>query len=192
MLRSGIGLFGLVGALAWINPASAQVFIKAPFVRVQTGGPGGGVYVKAPFVTVNVPPNYPVYYPPPGYSVPVAPAPVTDPALPELPQPQPIPPSKDDTVIIPPNPQPVVPTKVVAKKAVMTHYEFAKVFVPIAGKHEVTLIHAGNGKAVDVGFVLPPGVPKVRTGPRYITFDYGNARVEVRFALFGKVKVFYN
>jgi hypothetical protein len=38
---------------------------------------------------------------------------------------------------------------------------------------------------------LPAGCPKVRTGHRYIEFDYGNQIIEVRFALFGKVKVFY-
>jgi hypothetical protein len=189
MLRSGIAFFGLAAVLAWTSSASAQVFIKAPFVRVQTGGPGGGVYVKAPFVTVSVPPNYPVYYPAPAYTTP---APAIEPALPELPQPKPIAPANGDTIVIPPNPQPAVPAKLVTKKAVMTHYEFAKVFVPIAGKHEVTLIHARNGKPVDVSFILPPGVPKVRTGAHNIIFNYGNAEVEVRFAIFGKVKVFYN
>jgi hypothetical protein len=46
--------------LACTSAASAQVFVRAPFVRVQVGDPG--VHVRAPFVNLNVPGN--VYYPP--------------------------------------------------------------------------------------------------------------------------------
>lgn len=48
--------------LASGSVASAQVLIRAPFVRVQVGDPG--VYVRAPFVNLNLP-NGPAYYPPP-------------------------------------------------------------------------------------------------------------------------------
>ncbi len=193
MMRFGILPSALVGVLLVANGAAAQVFIKAPFVRVQTGGPGGGVYVRAPFVTVNIPPAYPAYYSPiPAYAIPAAPAPATDPALPELPQPQPLPQGKEESYIIPPNPQPASGATTVASRAVMSHYEFAKAFVPIPGRQQVTLIHSRNHKPVDVAFNLPPGNPKVITRAHGIIFDYGNAEVEIRFALFGKVKVYYN
>lgn len=190
MLRSRVALFGLAGLLCSASTTPAQVFIKAPFVRVQTGGPGGGVFVKAPFVTVNVPPRYPVYYgPAPTYTVPVA----VEPLLPELPAPKPfIPPVNDETIVIPPQTQVNVPTVPVGKRAVMTHEQFAKNFVPFPGKHDVTLIHPKSGQPLDISFTLPPGTPKVLTGPRNVIFDYGTSEVEIRFALFGKVKVFYN
>ena len=53
MYRRGITLLALSGLLASTSEALAQVDIKVPFVRVSTGGPGGGVYVRAPFVTVD-------------------------------------------------------------------------------------------------------------------------------------------
>ena len=37
----------LIGSLALASAASAQIFVRAPFVRVETGG--GGTYVRAPF-----------------------------------------------------------------------------------------------------------------------------------------------
>jgi hypothetical protein len=187
MFRSGIALIALAGMLCCASVGQAQVDIKVPFVRVSTGGPGGGVLVKAPFVTVNVPPQYPAYY---------QPAPV-------LPQPQPLPqpnpsyvfppqqppvvqPPTGPTYVIPPQPGPVFYPKA------MTHYEFAKVFVPVPGTHKVTLIHPCKGNCVDVCFNLPPGCPKVCVGHKYIEFDYGHCEVEIRFCLFGKVRVDYD
>src|SRR5687767_8604651 len=43
----------LIAVLATAAPAAAQVYIRAPFVRVQVGGPG--VHVRAPFVNLYVP-----------------------------------------------------------------------------------------------------------------------------------------
>src|SRR5437764_805710 len=67
--------------LGLVSATQAQVFIRAPFVRV---GVGDGVYVRAPFVNLYVPPAGPVYYnpygpvvvSPPTVYVPPAPQPV--------------------------------------------------------------------------------------------------------------------
>jgi len=183
----GMALCTLAGVSLWSSAGLAQVSIKAPFVQVYTGGPGGGVYVKAPFVTVDVPPKYPVYY------APAAPAPV--PAN-QLPQPKPyMPPPGNSTIIIPPQAGTLAvsttPVPLVTPAKPFSHHEFAKAFVPVPGKYKVTLIHPGSHCPVDVCFTLPPGCPKVRTGHRYLEFDYGNCSVEIRFALFGKVRVDY-
>lgn len=56
--------------LAIVLPGAtqAQVFIRAPFVRVGVGGPG--VSVRAPFVNIYIPRSTPAYYPAPGYYAP--------------------------------------------------------------------------------------------------------------------------
>lgn len=195
----GIAVVSLAGALVWTSVGQAQVNIKVPFVQVSTGGPGGGVFVKAPFVTVDVPPKYPVYYP----QVPIQPG-TTAPGN-QLPQPKPFMPPADNMYIVPPQqPGVVVPSQpgvvfpsqpgvVVPSPKYLTHREFAQSFIPTPGTYKVTLIHPGSGCPVDVCFTLPPGCPKVRVGHRYIEFDYGHCReVEIRFALFGKVRVEYH
>lgn len=213
MLRSVIAVAALAGSLLFASSARAQVDIKVPFVRVSTGGPGGGVFVKAPLVTVDVPPKYPAYYQAPVYTQPVYPGQQLQPK-PFMPpsntqffqgqQPDVVFPPQQNGVVIPqqqpgvivqPQQPPIVlpsPGVVVGQKAVLTHKEFAKIFVPVAGTYNVTLIHPGSGCPVDVCFTLPPGCPKVCVGHRYIEFDYGKCEVEIRFALFGKVRVEYN
>ena len=59
MIRPLLAAFGMMWLLVWINTAEAQVFIKAPFVRIYDGGPNGPVYIKAPLVTVDVPASDP-------------------------------------------------------------------------------------------------------------------------------------
>lgn len=56
--------------LAIAGSASAQTVVRAPFVRVETGGPG--TYVRAPFVNLFVPAGPgPVYFgPPPAFPPP--------------------------------------------------------------------------------------------------------------------------
>ena len=49
-----------LGWLGLVSASQAQVFVRAPFVRV---GVGDGVYVRAPFVNLYVPPAGPVYAP---------------------------------------------------------------------------------------------------------------------------------
>src|SRR5437588_10613408 len=58
----------LVVGLGVASSAEAQVFVRAPFVRVQVGG---GVWVRAPFVNLWVPPG-PAYYGPRVYAGPPA------------------------------------------------------------------------------------------------------------------------
>src|SRR6516164_4840067 len=64
-------VLGTIGLSLGQSTASAQVFVRAPFVRVQTGP---GVWVRAPFVNLFVPPPPAYYvYPPPGTFVPPPP-----------------------------------------------------------------------------------------------------------------------
>jgi hypothetical protein len=92
--------------------------------------------------------------------------------------------------MVPPAAPVVVPVPVVVRP--LTFAEFASVFRPIPGTHEVLLIHPGSGRVAAVRFTLPPGCPKVRVHKREIEFDYGRCQVEIRGALFGKFKVNYN
>ena len=65
---------------------------------------------------------------------------------------------------------------------------FAKTFAPTPGIHNVWFLHPRTKKAVYVTFVLPEGCgcPKVKSGKRYVKFDYhGHRDVEVCFKLFG-------
>src|SRR2546429_647335 len=52
-LLLSLGLVGVVAVGA--APAPAQVVVRVPFVRVETGGPFGGTYVRAPFVRIYSP-----------------------------------------------------------------------------------------------------------------------------------------
>jgi hypothetical protein len=178
----------LAGMLCCAGGAQAQTYIKAPFVRIQTGGPDGPVYVKVPLVTVDVPAKYPGYYLVPVYTAPAVPAPPPpDPVYVVPPQPP--------TVVVPPpvvTPPPLVvppPPVVVPKNAVLNHYQFAKTFVPTPGPHVVTIIHPGTNAPVEVSFTLPPGTPRVEALPRAVVFSYGITEIEIFFGLKGKVKV---
>jgi hypothetical protein len=160
------GLAAAGGLLALALPAAADVNVRAPFVRVNVGP---GVQVAAPFVRVNVPPAGPaVIAPPPG---PVIVAPGSPPPV-VLPSPTPLPVQE---VVIPSRP--------------MTHYEFARAFVPLPGTYEVVLLHSRCCEPVRVCFTLPPGCVCVRAERHALVFDYGRREVVVRFALCGKVRV---
>src|SRR5438067_1039873 len=100
-------VLALLVGLGLASTAEAQVFVRAPFVRVQVGG---GVYVRAPFVNLWVPPP-PVYYAPRTIYVPPmprvveSPAPQTSEPLPEpQPQPQPQPQPAPNNDNLPPQP----------------------------------------------------------------------------------------
>src|SRR5262245_5622457 len=108
-LRHSIGVFAVAGLLTSASAAQAQVFVRAPFVRVQTGGPG--TYVRAPFVSIFVPSREPVYVmPPPNGEV--------------LPKPRPLPDSDQPPQAVQPNHPP-------------TLEQFAKTFQPKAGNYEL-------------------------------------------------------
>jgi hypothetical protein len=184
-----------LGALAMMaSSASAQVVVRAPFVRVETNGPG--TYVRAPFVNLFVPAGPPVYYgPPPGAFVPGPPPMVQiNPGPTALPQPrvvpQPLPngpaeprPAAPKTDIpAPPGPGlPAPPAPVQAPKA-PTLNEFLKSFKPKAGNYEVTLTSPVTGQPETVRFSLPGDPQTVRSSRNSIEFVYGPRRfVRIEF-----------
>lgn len=160
--------------------ASAQVVIRAPFVRVETGGPAG-TYVRAPFVNLFVPSGPPpiVFGPPQGVIVPPGvpqPFPV-DPGMAQLPPPrlvpQPLPAGPQAPNGEPPlNPDLAPPAPVQAAKA-PTLQEFAKSFKAKAGNYEITLTNPVNGRPEVVKFSLPGEPRNVRTNATSIDFVYG-------------------
>ena len=158
-----VGVFGLASS------AQAQVFVRAPFVRVQVGG---GVYVRAPFVNLWVPP--PVYYSAPGYYygapnvyVPPMPRVVESPPPSGEPQPQVAPPlqpapNNDNTL-----PQPT-------KAKVPTLDQFANTFQAKGGNYEVSIVNPVTKQPTTVRFTLPEGTPRrVQVRRNEIEFDYG-------------------
>jgi len=160
MKRALIFTATLTGILGLATASHAQVFIRAPFVRV---GVGDGVSVRAPFVNLWIPPDGPyygpgvygprVYYmPPPGVAVQQPPAqqfpPTPQPVQPPPPQPQPKT-IKDDAP-----PQPVQPAQAPTLDA------FAKSFQPKAGTYEVAILNPVSKQPTSVRFILPEGTPR--------------------------------
>jgi hypothetical protein len=131
--------------------------------------------VARPVLVVQAPPV--VVVPPMVVPPPMPPAPAQLPG--QLPGP----------IVSQPAPAPVVVMP--APAVVMTHEQFARAFKPLPGRYEVTLLHPGSKCPVTVCFTLPDGCPRVEVRRREIVFDYGRHEVEIRFALFGKVKVNY-
>ena len=76
----------------------------------------------------------------------------------------------------------------------LTIEEFVKCFQPFPGAYRVTLIHPKTCKPVTVCFELPDCgcPPKVRSGRRYVEFDYGKREVEILFRHNGTVDVDYD
>jgi hypothetical protein len=134
-------------------------------ISLAAGGGPLGAHGARPVVVVQAPPV--VVQPPVIVQPPVLPGPIVS------------------------QPAVVVPAPVVVATPVMTHREFAAAFKPLPGRYEVTLMHPGSNCPVTVCFNLPEGCPRVVVRHREILFDYGRHEVEIRFALFGKVKVTY-
>lgn len=163
---------------SWLGVASvsqAQVFVRAPFVRV---GVGDGVYVRAPFVNLWIPGDRPVYYAPPGYGPRIIYAeqpPVYVPPMQPAPQQQYVPP--------PPKPAPQAddaPPQPVQPAQAPTHESFAKSFQPKAGSYEVAILNPISKQPTNVRFTLPEGTPRrVVTTRDSIEFIY-NLRQWVR------------
>jgi hypothetical protein len=144
----------LTGILGWTSSSEAQVFVRAPFVRVFVGGPGVGV--RAPFVNLWIPNiNYPpsvMYVPPP------PPAGRVAPPLEEVPQ---------NNAEIAPQPRP-------AQASPMTLDQFAKSFQARPGNYQVTLINPVTKTPTNVSFTLPEGSPRrVAVRRDQIVFNYG-------------------
>ena len=145
----------LVGWLGWVSPSQAQVFIRAPFVRVAVGD---GVYVRAPFVNIFVPPDGPAY----GPRVYYYPAPTVV-------QPQPMPPAQEAFPLAPPRPvpnqepplnDPNAPPQPVQPAQVQNLEAFSKSFQAKAGSYEVTLLNPVTKQPTAVRFTLPEGTPR--------------------------------
>jgi hypothetical protein len=86
-------------------------------------------------------------------------------------------------------PSQLLPPAVLPAASIMTPEQFARVFKPLPGKYEVTLIHPGSKRPVTVCFTLPDGCPRVTAHHRDLIFDYGRQEVHVRFAIGGRVRV---
>lgn len=180
---SGRILLSVVAATIGASSASAQVVVRVPFVRVETGGPY--TYVRAPFVNLFIPSGPPVYYgPPPGAYFP-GPPPIAppNPGMSALPAPrtvpQPLPPAPVAPKAIPPvygeppvNPDLTPPAPVQSPKA-PTIDEFVKAFKPKAGNYEVTLINPVNRQAETVKFSLPATPQRVQTNRNGFEFIFG-------------------
>jgi hypothetical protein len=146
------------------SDAHAQVFIRAPFVRVQVGP---GVAVRAPFVRLWVPPA-PVFVYPPGTVIGEPP--------PMVPPPP--------TVEVAPKPGPVNDTPIPLQPAkAPTLEQFAKTFQARPGSYEVDVINPVTNQPTRVRFTLPDGTPKsVNVRPNEIVFRYGPLRfVRIEF-----------
>jgi hypothetical protein len=133
-----LGAAVVVGWLGVVSASQAQVFVRAPFVRV---GVGDGTYVRAPFVNLYIPPTGPVYgpriiYVPPTVVVP--PPPGSEPLAPPILDPKaPPPPAQGQTLDA-----------------------FARSFQPKAGSFETTIINPVTNQPTAVKFSLPEGSPR--------------------------------
>jgi hypothetical protein len=174
MIRiASLSVVALMGLLFAAVPADAQVFIRAPFVQVETGQ---GVYVRAPFVRLYIPNNPPTYMVRPGPGVQIVPAPAAPPIFvpgnppavmppaaeapaPNLPQPQMVQPN-----IAPTPPQPIFQDKVQPPQPLEVRYptldEFARNFQAKAGQYDVTVINPVTQQPTQLKFTLPEGAPR--------------------------------
>lgn len=176
-------LLALVVVAIVTTSAPAQVVVRAPFVRVETGG--GYTAVRAPFVNLFIPSAPPVYYgPPPGVYFPGPPplapanpgtATLPSPrAIPLPPPPGPVGPKAVPPATVEPPVQPdLTPPAPIQTPKAPTLDEFAKSFKPKAGNYEVTLTNPVNRQAETVKFSLPGEPLRVRTTRNSIEFVYG-------------------
>jgi len=145
-----LGLLALTGVLAIPAPAPAQVFVRAPFVRVFVGP---GVSVRAPFVDINIPPRPYVVIPPPSVYIP--------------PQPKIAPKEPAYEEEIPDAP------KALAENP-LSLQAFAKSFQARAGSYQLKIINPVTQSPTMVRFTLPEGTPRrVMVRENEIEFFYG-------------------
>jgi hypothetical protein len=138
-----LGAAVLASWLGLVSAGEAQVYVRAPFVRVAVGD---GVAVRAPFVNLWVPGDGPVFYRPFGPRVVyVEPTPVV--IVPAQAQVQPMP--KADN-----GPQPIQPAQAPTLDA------FSKSFQAKAGSYEVVLLNPKSQQPTTVRFTLPEGSPR--------------------------------
>jgi hypothetical protein len=201
-----LGVAGIVWAVAQV-PAAAQTVIRAPFVRVETGGPYGGTYVRAPFVRIFTGGPPPVYYGTPPVGLPpygpmmgpgiqitppfVSPAPSQSiaPNVPSPPSPLPStqePPQDDRPKPAPENLPPanvVVPPAPTTSANVLSFDQFVKSFQPKAGSYEIAVLNPLTKQPTTVRFALPPGTPeRVLAGQSFLEYRYaGRQFVRIEF-----------
>lgn len=149
LILSTLVLIGFLGVTA---VSEAQVYVRAPFVRVAVGD---GVAVRAPFVNLWIPGDGPYYYRPYGPRViyvqqppPVVVQQPMPPAQQFPPAPQPLPQADDQP------PQPAQPAQTPTLEA------FAKSFQAKAGSYEVTVLNPVSKQPATVRFTLPEGTPR--------------------------------
>ena len=144
-----VGLIALAGVLATTSYAEAQVFVRAPFVRVFVGP---GVYVRAPFVDINIPPRPFFMVPPPVYYAP---------------QPKVAPKEPASEEAIPDAPKSLVENP-------LTLQAFAKSFQAREGSYQVKIVNPVTKSPTTVRFSLPEGTPRrVIVRETEIEFSYG-------------------
>src|SRR5262245_56076331 len=148
MLRNfAISTLALAGVVALTTPTQADVIVRAPFVRVSTGG--AGTYVRAPFVKVAVP-NAP-FLPPGGILGPQVPgAPLPGTPLPGTPLPGSALPPDGQILPLPKT----IPGGVEVLQP-MTLSDFARCFKGGCGTYEALLINPCTCQPCLVRFCLP-------------------------------------
>jgi hypothetical protein len=176
MIRKlAISTLALAGVVALTAPSRADVFVRAPFVRVSTGD--AGTYVRAPFVNIAIPKA--TFYPPPAFLVPQGP-------LPGAPLVNPFPADGPTQILPPPKP---VPGGVEMIRP-MTLSEFAKCFKGGCGKYEALLINPCTCQPCVVRFCLPDCPRRVTCGRDEVVFHYGLAKkVRIHFDCHGPTVV---
>ena len=157
-------ILGAAVLAAWLSLESAgqaQVFIRAPFVRV---GVGNGVSVRAPFVNLYVPSNGPVYAPPYQIYDPIY-GPILVPPPPTIVNTPPMPPANHQ--FTPPAPQPLpkindanAPPAPIEQAQAPTIEAFSKSFQAKAGTYQVALLNPITKQPTTVRFTLPEGTPR--------------------------------
>jgi hypothetical protein len=170
MLRiTKIGMLALAGLVGFSASAPAQVFVRAPFVRVWVGGPGVGV--RAPFVNLWVPGGPPPFVVVPPVVAPPVVAPNGPPPV-IAPQDQPPPVKGPAPRTLDPDETPPPPTPMA--KNPLTLESFARSFQARPGSYEVTLINPVTKAATPVRFTLPEGAPRrVVVRGDEVEFHYG-------------------
>jgi hypothetical protein len=90
-------------------------------------------------------------------------------------------------------PAPGVPVgEVIVSGKAPTIKQLAASFVPLSGRHVLTVVHPISGKCVTFCVDLPAcPLVCVRAYHRTLVFDYGCRKVEVVFRLFNRVDVRY-
>jgi hypothetical protein len=149
-----LGLLAMGGIMTATSSAQAQVFVRAPFVRVFVGP---GVSVRAPFVNIDLPGR-------PFFMVP-APSAYIPPQHKEYVPPQPkVAPTEED---IPDAPKSIVENP-------LTLQAFAKSFKAREGSYQLKIVNPVTKTPTMVRFSLPDGTPRrVIVRETEIEFSYG-------------------